>query len=88
MQGNKHAQCQPFPTAGAEFRYIDIHAPAAGYSAAQAVFNGWKASSGHNKNMLNPNFKVIGIGFATVSTAPYKYYWTTDFGGKVDAAGC
>lgn len=63
---------------------------AAGYSSAQAVFNGWKASSGHNKNMLNPNFKVIGIGFVNVTGSPYKYYWTTDFGGKVDAAptGC
>ncbi|RIK36948.1 MAG: hypothetical protein DCC58_18660 [Chloroflexi bacterium] len=63
---------------------------AAGYSSAQAVFNGWKASSGHNKNMLNPNFKVIGIGFVSVSGSPYTHYWTTDFGGKVDAAptGC
>jgi uncharacterized protein YkwD len=63
---------------------------AAGYSSAQSVFNGWKASSGHNKNMLNANFTVIGVGYASVSGSPYKYYWTTDFGGKTDAAptGC
>jgi len=59
---------------------------AAGYTSAQSVFNGWKASSGHNANMLNPSFKVIGIGFVTLSGSPYKYYYTTDFGGVVDAA--
>jgi uncharacterized protein YkwD len=58
---------------------------AAGYGTAQAVFNGWKNSSGHNKNMLNPNYKAIGIGRATVSGSPYTTYWTTDFGGVIDA---
>lgn len=61
---------------------------AAGQTTAQAVFNAWKASSGHNANMLNPNYKVIGIGMAVVSGSPYGTYWTTDFGGFVDAAGC
>jgi len=62
---------------------------AAGYATAQAVFNGWKASSGHNANMLNPKFTVIGIGMATVAGSPYGTYWTTDFGGTTDAApGC
>jgi uncharacterized protein YkwD len=59
---------------------------AAGYATAQKVFNAWKASSGHNANMLNAKFKVIGIGLATVSGSPYTNYWTTDFGGVVDAA--
>lgn len=59
---------------------------AAGYGTAQAVFTGWKNSAGHNKNMLNPNLKVIGIGYARVDGSPYTYYWTTDFGGYVDAA--
>jgi uncharacterized protein YkwD len=61
---------------------------AAGQTTAQAVFNAWKNSSGHNANMLNPNFKVIGIGMAVVSGSPYGTYWTTDFGGVVDVAGC
>lgn len=61
---------------------------AAGQTTAQAVFNAWKASSGHNANMLNANYKVIGIGMAVVSGSPYGTYWTTDFGGFVDAAGC
>jgi len=57
---------------------------AAGYASAAAVFAGWKASPGHNTNMLNSNFRVIGISLDTVSGSPYGTYWTTDFGGFVD----
>ena len=57
---------------------------AAGYTTASAVFQAWKNSAGHNANMLNPNFKVIGISMDTVAGSPYGTYWTTDFGGVVD----
>lgn len=57
---------------------------AAGFSTAAAVFAGWKASPGHNENMLRPGFKVIGISMDTVPGSPYSTYWTTDFGGFVD----
>jgi hypothetical protein len=43
------------------------------------VFNGWKNSSGHNQNMLNPNFKTIGIARVTGSGSTYGVYWVTDF---------
>jgi len=58
---------------------------AAGYSTAAGVFAGWKSSDGHNRNMLNPNYKVIGVGLVHVPGSPYGYYWTTDFGGYIDA---
>jgi len=58
---------------------------AAGQTTAAAVFEGWKNSSGHNTNMLSPNYKVIGISLVKVSGSPYGYYWTTDFGGYVDS---
>ena len=58
---------------------------AAGHPTAQKVFDAWKASSGHNANMLNANYKAVGIGFVQVSGSKYTYYWTTDFGGYVDA---
>ncbi len=58
---------------------------AAGYSDALNTFNQWKTSPGHNENMLNPNFKVIGIGRVANLSAYYGYYWTTNFGGIVDA---
>ncbi len=57
---------------------------AAGYTTAQAVFDGWKASSGHNANMLGTNYTAIGIGRHYVSGSPYGWYWTTDFGGFDD----
>lgn len=57
---------------------------AAGYSDAANTFNQWKNSAGHNANMLNANYKVIGIGRVANTASTYRYYWTTDFGGYVD----
>jgi uncharacterized protein YkwD len=54
---------------------------AAGYSSAEAAFNGWKNSSGHNANMLRPEFDTIGIGVYYLAGSSYGYYWTTTFGG-------
>jgi uncharacterized protein YkwD len=57
---------------------------AAGNASAQDTFTQWKKSPGHNANMLNANYKVIGIGRAQNSSSTYNWYWTTDFGGTVD----
>ena len=57
---------------------------AAGNATAAKTFAQWKASSGHNTNMLSSSFKVIGIGRAYSAGSTYKWYWTTDFGGYVD----
>ncbi len=54
---------------------------AAGTDTAQAAFDIWRNSPGHNANMLNGNFTVIGIGRA-LGCAGYSAYWTTDFGGQ------
>jgi len=64
---------------------------AAGYYTAESVFGlpghpGWKDSPGHNANMLNPNYVVIGIGIAENDGSDYKVYWTTDFGGYDDGS--
>lgn len=59
---------------------------AAGQQTAQQVFESWRASPGHNQNMLNGTFKVIGIARRVVSGSPYTYYWTTNFGSVVDAS--
>jgi uncharacterized protein YkwD len=54
---------------------------AAGYNTADSVFNAWKNSSGHNANMLNANYRVMGIARVHVQGSTYGYYWTNDFGG-------
>src|SRR5215211_1221716 len=59
---------------------------AAGYSSAQATFDQWRGSSVHRQNMLNSNFRAIGIGRASRSTSRYGWYWTTTFGGRFDAS--
>lgn len=57
---------------------------AAGQRTARAVFEAWKNSSSHHENMINPNYKVVGVSFVYVSGSPYGYYWATDFGGYAD----
>jgi uncharacterized protein YkwD len=56
---------------------------AAGYQTAQAVFNAWRDSPGHNANMLGENYRVIGIARVYTAGSPYGYYWTNDFAGHV-----
>lgn len=58
---------------------------AAGNSTASATFTQWKNSSGHNANMLNPNYKVMGIARFYNAGSSYRWYWTNDFGGYDDS---
>lgn len=61
---------------------------AAGDASASGTFNSWRNSPGHNANMLNPNYTVIGIGRAFNAASDYGYYWTTTFGGVFDSTAC
>jgi uncharacterized protein YkwD len=58
---------------------------AAGNSDAEATFDQWVNSPGHNANMLGANFAVVGIGRAT-DGGTYGSYWTTVFGGRSDSS--
>ena len=53
---------------------------AAGYPTARAVVDGWLKSPGHCANIMSPNFKEVGVGYAYTTTSTYKAYWVTDFG--------
>jgi uncharacterized protein YkwD len=58
---------------------------AAGNASAEDTFTQWKNSPGHNANMLESSYNVIGVGRAYAATSSYGWYWTTDFGSFVDA---
>ncbi len=49
---------------------------AEGQRSIDEVMDGWIQSEGHCKNLMNAQFKEIGI-------AEYRYYWVQDFGGRV-----
>ena len=57
---------------------------AAGVSDAATAFDLWKGSEGHNKNMLNERYKVIGISRANDPSSTFGWYWATEFGGQSD----
>ncbi|MDI9888732.1 CAP domain-containing protein [Streptomyces sp. HNM0645] len=46
-----------------------------GYETPEKVMAGWMSSPGHKKNILNCEFKEIGVGLAQPGN-----YWTQDFG--------
>lgn len=54
--------------------------------SAQAAFTWWKNSPGHNANMLNSRYVVIGIDRTSNPNSQYRNYWTTNFGGVSDQA--
>ncbi|KAK1947035.1 Uncharacterized protein P3T76_001045 [Phytophthora citrophthora] len=53
---------------------------AAGQKDVAAVMKSWMNSAGHKKNILSPNYKMFGCGYAYSSKSTYKHYWTQDFG--------
>jgi uncharacterized protein YkwD len=55
---------------------------AAGYGTPGTVMNCMMNSSGHRANILNSNYREIGIGYA--SGGLWGHYWTQDFARKSD----
>ncbi len=52
---------------------------AAGQSTPEEVVQGWMESPGHCRNIMNPEYRTIGIGYGVVPGSPYGTYWTQDF---------
>jgi uncharacterized protein YkwD len=46
-----------------------------GYTTPERVMEGWMSSPGHKRNILNCDFKEIGVGLVRSGN-----YWTQDFG--------
>ena len=53
---------------------------ASGQASPQAVVDGWMASATHCANIMNPDFRSVGVGYAFNATSPLVHYWTQDFG--------
>jgi uncharacterized protein YkwD len=52
---------------------------AAGFSSTEDLMLAWQNSPGHNGNMLNASYTIIGIGRGYNPNAKYGVYWVTDF---------
>lgn len=54
---------------------------AAGYRDAQSVMDAWMRSPGHCRNVLNPGFTELGVGYVQREGDPSRYfdYWTQVF---------
>lgn len=57
---------------------------AAGSDLASITFDQWKSSDGHCRNMMDPQFNEIGIGFAVVDGSEYTNYWVQKFAQGAD----
>ena len=57
---------------------------AAGYKNLDEVMKGWLNSPGHCENIMNPNYKYVGMAlyYNSRDSKQYHYYWTQNFGGK------
>jgi len=53
----------------------------AGTEGAQASFEMWTGSPGHNDNMLGEHYTVIGIARKFDEGSDFGWYWATEFGG-------
>lgn len=52
---------------------------AAGYASVQAVVDGWFGSDGHCANLMNGNFREIGVACVPGSgSTRYSTYWTME----------
>ena len=52
---------------------------ARGQPGPATVVEGWLNSPGHRANIMNPDVREIGAGYAVVATPPYFHYWTHVF---------
>ncbi|MFB2938268.1 CAP domain-containing protein [Aerosakkonemataceae cyanobacterium BLCC-F154] len=56
----------------------------AGLNTPEAVVEGWMNSSGHRANILNPDYRALGVGYYFLANdtgnVNYNHYWTQNFG--------
>ncbi len=47
---------------------------AAGYLSPEAAVTGWMNSEGHRKNILNPDFTHLAVGYCYLAGSQYRHY--------------
>lgn len=52
---------------------------AAGANSPAAVMKLWMESPGHRKNILDPLYKELGVGYAYHSSTEFQHYWVQLF---------
>lgn len=55
---------------------------AGGQGTIQEAVTAWLASPAHCTNLMNPDFKEIGVAVVTDASSEYGIYWTQSFGAK------
>jgi uncharacterized protein YkwD len=55
---------------------------AAGQRTADAVVQTWLASPGHCRNLMNPDVREMGIGYAFEASSPKGTYWAQVFAAR------
>lgn len=53
---------------------------AAGYATPRAVIRAWRKSPGHCRNMMNPRWRHLGVGWYHGSSSRWGTYWGQLFG--------
>ncbi|MFW5872709.1 MAG: CAP domain-containing protein, partial [bacterium] len=53
-----------------------------GYSTPSKVHKAWVGSENHYKNIINSNFREIGVGYYHKNSISLKHCWVQDFGKK------
>ena len=70
----------PFSSAfyGIDYKAIGENI-AAGQTSCEMVMQQWMNSPGHRANILNKNYKYIGVGYLYAENTIYKHFWVQHF---------
>lgn len=55
---------------------------ATGQRTPRQVVDGWLDSDGHCANIMNPDYGVLGVGYAFVESSRFGHQWVQNFGGS------
>lgn len=59
---------------------------AGGQPTPEAVVEAWLHSEHHRRNLFNPNYSEMGVGFVFVRGSELKSYWVQDFGHRANGS--